>query len=142
MADRDLVPYEVTRTWTVLAAAPADAANRARPGEHHDVDIVRMPCKDWPAPCTHDPAHVRPGDVGLPSTAQIRAWLLTHDWELVSSGLAGTLWHLRRSGEPCVGVPDDDDDPALTAGALERIASRSHLSLDSLTREMGRLLHG
>ena len=81
-------------------------------------------------------------DQPLPATAQIRAWLLTHDWELASHGLAGTLWHLRRSGEPCVGVPDDDDDPALTAGALERIASRSHLSLDSLTREMGRLLHG
>jgi hypothetical protein len=30
----------------------------------------------------------------------------------------------------------------LVAGALERIASRSHLSLDSLTREMRRLLHG
>jgi hypothetical protein len=81
-------------------------------------------------------------DPPLPATAQIRAWLLSHDWELVSHGLAGTLWHLRRRGEPCVGVPDDDDDPLLVAGALKRIAERSHLSLDSLTREMRRLLRG
>lgn len=55
-------------------------------------------------------------------------------------GTAGTLWYPPH-GEP-VGVPDDDDDPVLVAGALERIASRSHLPLDSLTREMRRLLHG
>ncbi len=78
----------------------------------------------------------------LPLAAQIRAWLLTHDWKLASRGEAGTLWYLTGSDEPCVGVPDDDDDPVLVAGALERIASRSHLPLDSLTREMRRLLHG
>jgi hypothetical protein len=60
MADPDLVPYEVTRTWTVLATDPADAAAQARPYEHQDVRITRMPCADWPAPCTHDPEHVRP----------------------------------------------------------------------------------
>lgn len=76
----------------------------------------------------------------LPLAAQIRAWLLTHSWREASRGTAGTLWYPPH-GEP-VGVPDDDDDPVLVAGALERIASRSHLSLDSLTREMRRLLHG
>jgi hypothetical protein len=59
MAD-DLVPYEVTRTWTVLATDPADAAERARPGEHQDVNIIRMPCPAWPGLCIHDPQHVRP----------------------------------------------------------------------------------
>ena len=106
-------------TTTEIAEAICEAVNALG---------VPLPAPDAPKP--------------LPTSAQIRAWLLTHDWELASHGLAGTLWHLRRSGEPCVGVPDDDDDPALTAGALERIASRSHLSVESLTREMRRLLHG
>jgi hypothetical protein len=77
----------------------------------------------------------------LPTTAQIRAWLLTHDWELASRGEAGTLWYLTGSPVPGVGVPDDDGDPVLTMGVLERIASRSNLALDSLMREMRRLLH-
>lgn len=54
------VPYEVVRRWTVLGADPGDAVARALPGEHHDVSVHRMPCGDWPAPCTHDPVHVRP----------------------------------------------------------------------------------
>ena len=78
----------------------------------------------------------------LPLTAQIRAWLLTHDWKLASSGSAGTLWLPTGSTEMGVIVPDGDGDPMATTGALKRIASRSHLSLDSLTREMRRLLHG
>ena len=78
----------------------------------------------------------------LPLAAQIRAWLLTHDWVLMASGPAGTMWHLEGTPRPGVGVPHDDDNPVLVAGALKRIASRSHLSLDSLTREMRRLLHG
>jgi hypothetical protein len=78
----------------------------------------------------------------LPTTAQIRAWLQSHDWKFMASGPAGTMWHLEGTPRPGVGVPDDDDDPVLVAGALERIASRSHLPLDSLTREMRRLLHG
>ena len=81
-------------------------------------------------------------DQPLPTSAQIRAWLLTHDWKLVATGPAGTLWYLTGTVKPGVGVPDGDGDAVLVAGALERIASRSHLSLDSLTREMRRLLHG
>jgi hypothetical protein len=78
----------------------------------------------------------------LPLAAQIRAWLLTHDWNLASRGEAGTLWHLTGSPEMGVIVPDGDGDQYAIAGALKRIASRSHLSVDSLTREMRRLLHG
>ena len=89
---------------------------------------VPLPAADAPKP--------------LPATAQIRAWLLTHDWVLMASGPAGTMWHLEGTPRPGVGVPHDDDNPVLVAGALKRIASRSHLSLDSLTREMRRLLHG
>ena len=73
MPDFGLVPYEVTRTWTVLAAGPSDAAERARPGEHHDVVIVRTPCADWPAPCTHDPEHVRPDGARLAATDVLSA---------------------------------------------------------------------
>ena len=78
----------------------------------------------------------------LPLAAQIRACLLTHGWELVSSGSGGSLWHLTGGAEPDVVVPHGDGDSMATSGALKRIASRSHLSLDSLTREMRRLLHG
>lgn len=60
MTDHDPVPYQVTRTWTVLATDGQDALDKARPGEHHDVVVRPMPCTDWPAPCTHDPQHVRP----------------------------------------------------------------------------------
>jgi hypothetical protein len=60
MPDRDPVPYQVTRVWTVLATDPGDALDKARPGEHQDFHTRRMPCGDWPAPCNHDPAHVRP----------------------------------------------------------------------------------
>lgn len=56
----NLVPYEVNRTWTVLAADPADAIERSQDIPHHDVQVRRMPCGDWPAPCNHTPAHVRP----------------------------------------------------------------------------------
>jgi transcriptional regulator with XRE-family HTH domain len=56
----DQVPYQVTRTWTVLATDGQAALDKARPGEHHDVVVRPMPCMDWPAPCTHDPQHVRP----------------------------------------------------------------------------------
>jgi hypothetical protein len=85
----------------------------------------------------------------LPLAAQIRAWLVTHDWNLASSGPggasgrpSGTLWQLAGSAEMGVIVPDGDGDTMATTGALKRIASRSHLPLDSLTREMRRLLHG
>jgi hypothetical protein len=78
----------------------------------------------------------------LPTAAQIRAWLLTHGWEFVSSGSGGSLWRLTGGAEPDVVVPHGDGDSMATSGALKRIASRSHLSLDSLTREMRRLLHG
>jgi hypothetical protein len=58
--DPDLVPFQVTRVWTVLAHNPHDAQTNATPGSHHDVSIRRMPCGDWPAPCDHTPAHARP----------------------------------------------------------------------------------
>lgn len=56
----DPIPYQVTRTWTVLATDTQDATDKARPGEHHDSVVRPMPCGDWPAPCNHDPAHVHP----------------------------------------------------------------------------------
>jgi hypothetical protein len=85
------------------------------------------------------------GDDDLPSASQIRAWLVAHNWTcgapVGTSGRAGTLWY-PPDGAQAVGIPRDDSDPFLTAGALERIASRSHLSVESLAREMRRMLHG
>lgn len=63
-ADRRLalmkVPYEVVRRWTVLATDPADALAQAKPREHQEFSVHRLPCADWPAPCSHDPEHMRP----------------------------------------------------------------------------------
>jgi hypothetical protein len=77
----------------------------------------------------------RPVDACPPSAAQIRTWLLAHGWIPGTRGEAGTAWH-PPSATQAVGVPHDDDDPFLTAGALKRIAERSGLPLGYVTQEM------
>lgn len=72
MTDRDPVPYQVTRVWTVLATDFDEALRKARPGEHQDVHVRQMPCGDWPAPCHHNPQHVRPAGEREARLEQIR----------------------------------------------------------------------
>jgi hypothetical protein len=76
-----------------------------------------------------------PTEPPVPSASQIRAWLPAHKWTPGSAGEAGMLWHPPDGGH-AVGIPCDDSDPFLTAGALKRIAERSHLTVGHLTQEM------
>lgn len=52
------VPHMVTRSWTVLATSPDEALSKAPvDSPHQDLAVRRMPCHDWPRPCTHWPIH-------------------------------------------------------------------------------------
>ncbi len=70
----------------------------------------------------------------LPTSAQIRAWLSAHSWQQMSAGAAGSRW-TRGDGTP-VGVPGDDNDDALTIGAVERIARAEGMTPAALLREL------
>ena len=54
------IPWQVTRTWTVMAVNQEHALSRATPGTHQDVSIKRLPCDNWPASCRHIPSHATP----------------------------------------------------------------------------------
>jgi hypothetical protein len=130
VADREALGRLVRETWVAWAREQSDPKPSwltgwdDLDGGQREVDMrigeaieAMVRAEDTPKP--------------LPLAGQIRAWLVAQDWRPASRGTAGTLWY-PPGGDP-VGVPDDDSDPLLTAGALERIAKRSHLTVGYLT---------
>ena len=77
-----------------------------------------------------------PDPATLPSAEQIRRWMTAHDWELGGPpGPAGDVW-VPPTGGRAVGVPEDDSDPELVAGAVQRAAQRMGMPLDQVTAEI------
>ena len=77
-----------------------------------------------------------PDPATLPSAEQIRRWLTARDWELAGlCGPAATQWFPPTGGR-AVRVPDDDSDPELVAGAVQRAAQRMGMPLDQVMSEI------
>ena len=74
-----------------------------------------------------------PDPATLPSAEQIRRWLTIHDWEPGARlpGQSGTVWFPPTGGR-AVSIPDDDSDPELVAGAVQRVAARMQMPLDQV----------
>ena len=78
-------------------------------------------------------------DGTLPSSKQIRSWLVCHDWKAVSDGPAGTVWFPPVPHAKGVGIPDDND-PVLISGAIQRIANRTRMPAMSPEQVLAEML--